>query len=137
MDWGIRHLEFVLKPVLDLVGIPAQGFYDLSTVRCREFNEQIPDALTVRYFSVAGEHNGDPNRPEWLLPYNIVLQTEGPNDGIVSVQSATYGEFITSWPSDHLGLVNWNNGLWPANTEYQAKGSLFGRVLGRLTDEGY
>jgi triacylglycerol lipase len=137
MDWGVRHVGALIRPVLDLVGVPVQGFYDLTTAACRAFNEKVPDAVTVRYFSVAGEFNGDPARPEWLVPYSIVLAAEGPNDGVVSVQSATWGELIATWPGDHLALVNWNNGLWPATTLYPDEGTLFARILGRLADEGF
>src|SRR6516162_8287505 len=51
-DWGVSRLERFVKPLLDLFSVPHQAFYDLTTQKCREFNEQVPDAANVRYFSV-------------------------------------------------------------------------------------
>jgi triacylglycerol lipase len=106
-DWGIRRLGRLVKPLLQLFGIPTQGFYDLTTDACRRFNDEVPDAPGVRYFSVAGRHHGQLHNPEWLLPYNIVLQAEGANDGVVSLTSARHGESLEVWEGDHLSLVNW------------------------------
>jgi triacylglycerol lipase len=47
--------------------------------------------------------------PEWVLPYQIVNRAEGPNDGVVSVASAKWGEHTDLWDGDHLNLVNWPN----------------------------
>jgi triacylglycerol lipase len=136
-DWSIHKLERFVKPILDWFGIPQQAFYDLTTTRCREFNTQVPDVSTVRYFSVAGRHEGDWWTPEWQLPHQIVLQVEGPNDGVVSVTSATYGETIDIWDGDHLSLVT-----WPAFTSL-ARGRVFDRaadytaLICRLADAGF
>ena len=35
---------------------------------------------------------------------DIVLEHEGPNDGLVSSQSASWGENITTWQADHAHL---------------------------------
>ena len=132
-DWGISRLERIVKPVLDLFDFPYQAFYDLTTAKCREFNEQAPDAPTVRYFSVAGRH------PEtgWLgrmqLLHQIVRAAEGPNDGVVSVASATYGEGCEEWEGDHLSLVNWTDPAGPRADRQQD----YARLVGRLADEGF
>ncbi len=65
----------------------------------------------VRYFSVAGKHDGHFLNAEFFLPYRIVLDKEGPNDGVVSVASAQYGERLDLWEGDHFSLVNWFNPL--------------------------
>jgi triacylglycerol lipase len=105
-DWAIRRLERLCKPLCHWLGIPVQGFYDLTVAGARRLNELLPDAPGVRYFSVAGLYPGG-LVPEWLLSHRVVLDTEGPNDGIVSVASARYGEDLGTWPGDHLRLVNW------------------------------
>ena len=84
-----------------------QTFYDLTRASCKAFNEKTPDVPSVRYFSVAGRHDGHFLHPEWLLPYGIVKEAEGDNDGIVAVESAKYGEQFDIWEGDHLRLVNW------------------------------
>ncbi len=136
-DWGVRNLEAMLKPLLHMFGIPRQAFYDLTRASCRQFNEAVPDAPGVRYFSVAGRYEGNWRSPEWLMSHRIVKQEEGDNDGVVSVTSATYGERIEVWEGDHLSLVNWPHpaskalGLWKDRTPQ------FAALLRRLAEEGY
>jgi triacylglycerol lipase len=136
-DWGVRHLERIVTPIFNWLGIPQQAFHDLTTTRCREFNEQVPDAANVRYYSVAGRHEGTWRSPEWMVPHQIVLQAEGPNDGVVSVASATYGEGMEIWPGDHLSLVNMVNsinlGLGPRPDRLPD----YAALIRRLADAGY
>ncbi len=136
-DWAIARLERVVKPVLDFLCLPAQGFYDLTTANCRAFNEQVPNVPGVRYFSVAGKHDGNLFTPEWLLPYYIVLASEGPNDGVVSVASASYGEHVHVWEGDHFSLVNWPHPLGQNRGFWRDPLLLYGPILQRLADEGF
>jgi triacylglycerol lipase len=136
-DWGVRHLERFVKPLLDWFGIPKQAFYDLTTAKCRAFNDQVPDSASVRYFSVAGRHEGTWRNPEWQVPHQIVLRAEGPNDGLVSVASASYGEATDIWEGDHISLINWaalsnaSRGRLPNRApEYTA-------LIRRLVDAGF
>ena len=41
--------------------------------------------------------------------HDIVLESEGPNDGLVSSQSASWGEYITTWQADHAQQIGWFN----------------------------
>ena len=72
----------------------------------------------MRYASVAGRCETAWVGLEWAVPHGIVNRAEGPNDGVVSVASAAWGERTEVWPGDHLNLVNWPNriakrrGLW-------------------------
>jgi len=136
-DWGIRRLERLVKPLLHMIGIPTQGFYDLTTDRCEPFNAHVPDVARVRYFSVAGRHDGHYSSPEWLLPYNIVLEKEGPNDGVVSLASATYGECLDVWDGDHLSLVNWVGTMARNRGPSSEPAARYGLLLGRLADAGF
>lgn len=136
-DWGLRRFERFLKPVFEAFAIPAQGFYDLTRAKCREFNEQVPDAPGVRYFAVAGRHKKHPLYPEWHLPHQIVLREEGPNDGLVSVASATYGEDTQVWEGDHLSLVNWSNRRSRPKGEEGDLLPKYVRLIRRLKDEGF
>jgi triacylglycerol lipase len=136
-DWGVRRLGRILRPVFDLFDVPSQAFDDLTTARCREFNAQVPDAPGVRYFSVAGQHQGDWVVPEWHLPFQIVFQAEGPNDGIVSVASASYGESTEVWEGDHLSLINWPNRRARLRGLPQDRTADFARLIRRLADEGF
>lgn len=132
-DWGIRRLARLGRPVLDFLGMPAEAFYDLTRARCAAFNLAVPDAPSVRYFSVAGRHDGNWHNPEWLLPYHIVTRLEGPNDGVVAVASARHGEHFEVWEGDHLSLINW---LHPLDAHGDAA-PRYARLLRRLADLGY
>jgi triacylglycerol lipase len=132
-DWGIRRLERILKPILEMMGFPYQAFYDLTTRSCEKFNQEVPDRHGVRYFSVAGKHPENGWYDRMRLTHDFVKQTEGPNDGIVSVASATYGESCEVWDGDHLNLVN-----WPApGGQPVDRRSDYARLLGRLADAGF
>ncbi len=117
-DWGVRRLSRILGPVLRWMGISAEAFYDLTTESCQRFNEEVVDAPGVLYRSVAGQCSKPLVGLGWLFPWRLVHENEGPNDGVVSVTSATYGKSCEVWNADHLNLVNWVNrkakarGLW-------------------------
>jgi triacylglycerol lipase len=134
-DWGLRRFALVLRPIFDLLGVPGQAFYDLSTANCRAFNEQTPDAPTVRYFSVAGEHEKSWLSPHWHVPHQMVSKAEGPNDGIVSVTSASYGESVSVWDGDHLSLINCRNPLEFGRVPERT--AQYGALVRRLADEGF
>ncbi len=136
-DWSVGRLARLLKPVFQLLGVPAQAFYDVTTTSCCRFNELVKDAPAVRYFSVAGRHNGSLLHPEWLLPHSIVFKSEGPNDGVVSVQSATWGESTDIWPGDHFSLVNWLH-PWSVNRSFwRDPAPRYGPLVRRLAAEGF
>jgi triacylglycerol lipase len=136
-DWGVRCLDRLVRPVFRLFGWCCDAFYDLTTMACAAFNATVPDSPRVRYFSVAGRCEGSWLGPGWRFPWGIVRKTEGENDGVVSVASASYGESTEIWAGDHLNLVNWPNmqarcrGLW------RDRAHDYGRLVRRLADEGF
>jgi triacylglycerol lipase len=135
-DWGIRRLERVVGPVLRLLGVPTGAFHDLTTEGARRLGDQMPDVPAVRYFSIAGRYAGGFD-PQWLLPHTIVSKEEGPNDGVVSVASAHYGESLDVWDGDHLSLVNWVGVFRQACGRWQDRSELYARLVGRLVQAGY
>jgi triacylglycerol lipase len=136
-DWGINRLERLLRPFFVMFGVPAQAFYDLTTVNCRVLNEQAPDAPGVRYFSVAGRHDGNWLTPEWYLSHGLVHRYEGDNDGVVSVASAQWGESLEVWEGDHFSLVNWLNPFARNRGWGRDLAPRFGPLLRRLADAGF
>jgi len=136
-DWGVKRLARLLMPMLKGIGIPYEAFFDLTTTRCRQFNDQTPDSPQVRYFSVAGFHEGGWHSPEWHLSHSIVTGKEGSNDGIVSVTSATYGESCEIWKGDHISLINWRNPLSQYRGKCQERTPQYTALVQRLADEGY
>jgi triacylglycerol lipase len=136
-DWGVSRFARLLEPLFRFLFIPFQAFHDLTTDGCRRFNEDVPNVPGVRYFSVAGKCDRALLGPEWWFPFRLVEKAEGPNDGVVSVASATWGEHTDLWPGDHLNLVNWPNrhalrkGMWPSLAPD------YGRIVRRLAQEGF
>jgi triacylglycerol lipase len=90
-----------------ILNISPDAFYDLTTENCSRFNEAVKDVPGIRYLSIAGQCDRSSLGRFWHLPWRVVFDREGPNDGVVSVNSARYGERCDVWDADHLNLVNW------------------------------
>ncbi len=81
---------------------------DLGRESMAAFNEGTPDDPQVRYFSIAGDK---PIRQMDLIlrhSARLLARAEGPNDGLVSVRSAAWGEASLIWPCDHIDMVGWS-----------------------------
>jgi triacylglycerol lipase len=135
-DWGVRRLARCLRPVFQFLGLPYEAFYDLTVARCAQFNRDTPDAPGVRYLSVAGNLRLGWHVPEWIVPARIVQVAEGPNDGVVSIASARWGEDCEVWEGDHLNLVNWPRRLMPSRPRIDHTIDYI-RMVRRLADEGF
>lgn len=136
-DWGIQTLAWMVRPTLEFLGVPIQAFYDLTTASCARFNANVLDVPGVRYFSVAAQHDGNFLSPEWLVPYHIVLKSEGHNDGVVSVSSAKFGEDLAVWEGDHMSLVNWLHPTATVRGVSRNTEQRYGSLIQRLADEGF
>jgi triacylglycerol lipase len=118
-DWALGKFARFFLPLLRMLKIPHAAFHDLTTVACAEFNQETPNAPGVTYRSVAGICDQEWMAPGWRMSSLIVGKNEGPNDGIVSQASASWGQETILWQGDHLNLVNWPNrkmakqGTWP------------------------
>ena len=89
-DFGLARGDAAID-LLQALGIDLEGFRDLSTAACREFNERAEDSETanpVRYqvYSSFQEKSKvvQPLQPSWQI---IQDQGEGDNDGLVPVTS--------------------------------------------------
>jgi triacylglycerol lipase len=126
----------LLRPLFEFANVPYEAFFDLTVDRCAAFNRLTPDAPGVRYFSVAGDFRPHWLTPEWQLPARILARTEGPNDGVVSVASASWGEDCTHWDGDHLNLINWKHSWTPAHRQ-KDRAPDYTALVRRLADEGF
>jgi triacylglycerol lipase len=133
-DWGVGNFGPLVAPFFQMLGVSHEAFRDLTTAACRRFNETVPDAPGVRYFSVAGVCEGPLVGPEWKLPHGIVSRAEGPNDGVVSVASASWGEHTDVWEGDHLNLVNWPNRLARRRGLWESLAPDYGRIVRRIAE---
>ncbi len=94
--------------LLDRVGLDHHGFLDLTRQAAARFNRRNPAPDWLPIFSIGG----DPVPGEICWPlrrlHEVLDEVEGPNDGLVSVRSATaFGEPLDPWPLDHLRQMNW------------------------------
>ena len=133
-DWGVKHFGRLVAPLFQALGLSRQAFLDLTTAVCRRFNETVRDVPGVRYFSVAGVCEGPWVGPEWRFPHGIVSRAEGPNDGVVSVASAAWGEHTDVWDGDHLNLVNWPNRQARKQGVWESLAPDYGRIVRRIAD---
>jgi triacylglycerol lipase len=94
--------------LLEGLKIDTQGCLDVTRMAARRFNERFAPPASIPCFSVAG----DPLAQNVCWPlrrlYEVLAEIEGPNDGLVSVESANaFGRPLPCWPVDHLRQVNW------------------------------
>ena len=92
--------------LMKLLSLDVRAISDLTTESCARFNEKVPDHPDVRYFSISACRPWH-HMPPFLLPsYKVIHDLEGDNDGMVSVQSAEWGQHLETWPADHLHVIN-------------------------------
>ena len=111
-----------LQAALEQAGIHVGGLRNLTTEGVRQFNEEFRDDPRTKKFSVAGKGRGVklgglPAVDTCLalgLPHRIIRErTGGENDGLVSVDSATWGEGPELWRADHADEIGHNLDLGP------------------------
>ncbi|CAA7268008.1 unnamed protein product [Cyclocybe aegerita] len=108
---GRTNMPSVLS-LLDLLpngGGDGKAFECLTLASMRRFNEETPDVEGVRYFSWGAVY--EPGLIDtWKWPHTVILEREGPNDGLVSVESSKWGTYLgTLSQVNHLDLVGWIN----------------------------
>ncbi len=110
-DWGIRNLNRVID-LVGRVGVDIRGFRDLTTWKCRRFNHEaghFERRNGVKYRTYAGVQSHDRVCAALRFPHRLIQQREGPNDGLVSLRSATWREdlFVEQIEADHLNEIGW------------------------------
>ncbi|MCA9659494.1 MAG: hypothetical protein KC486_14200 [Myxococcales bacterium] len=109
------------------------SFYSLSEAyMTEEFNPQNPDDPDVAYISYTGytcaaidfldpdKHCNDYVDPLILAGYNILKLARGPNDGLVTVESAEWGDYRGEMIADHIDEVGQIAGLTDADFDHKA-----------------
>ncbi|KAG6854226.1 hypothetical protein C0991_009244 [Blastosporella zonata] len=108
---GPSRMPSILS-LLDLLpngGGDGKAFQCLTLDSMRKFNQDTPDVPGVRYFSWGAVY--EPGLIDtWKWPHSVILEKEGPNDGLVSVESSKWGTYLgTLQHVNHLDLVGWIN----------------------------
>jgi triacylglycerol lipase len=103
-DWFTANFRqrIPLLLAMEALGINVDGFRDCRLELCREFNANTPDVPGVHYFSYGGETTSARLSPVLRRAWNILTPVEGPNDGMVSVASAHWGEYLGTVHADHF-----------------------------------
>jgi triacylglycerol lipase len=107
-DWCLRNLGERLGAMkfIRMLNLDLQAASDLTIANCARFNDQVPDSPRVRYFSISASRPWHRVPPFFFHSHQVIRQAEGENDGLVSVQSAKWGEHLGTWPADHLHVIN-------------------------------
>ncbi|KAG9110573.1 hypothetical protein FRC07_008175 [Ceratobasidium sp. 392] len=119
---GRQHLPgFVsLMDKLPIGGGDGKAFESLTLESMRKFNQETPDDSNVHYFSWGAKFEpGILDALGFGFSHKIILQKEGPNDGLVSVKSARWGTYLGTLDGvNHLELVGWVNQARNTITEW-------------------
>jgi len=109
-DWGtdLFGKKLYIENIMKFAKIPYDSFYQLTPkYLTEEFNPNIKDVTGVDYFSWSARKS---NMPLWNPLYYFwskLHKLEGENDGLVSVESAQWGNWRGTVLCDHLELINW------------------------------
>jgi triacylglycerol lipase len=106
-NWMLHHLGRIgILRMADRLGFDLSAGPDLTTEGCAAFNESVSDVPGVRYVSVSARRPWSKMPPFALHAHSVISALEGDNDGLVSVQSSTWGEHRGVWEADHWHAIN-------------------------------
>lgn len=97
--WLVHYVERRYNALFSMLGDDKPDFLagvrDLTASACAKFNEMVPDAPGVYYQSIMSKMH---NHRSAFFPLNISYllskKYEGDNDGLVSVSSAAWGNYL-------------------------------------------
>jgi triacylglycerol lipase len=100
----MRHVYRVLQ----ILRLDHAGFLDVTRESACKFDRSTPAPSHVPCFSLAGNPSFEEICPP-LRRFHVMMERwEGPNDGLVSMESALgFGTPLPPWPLDHLRQMNW------------------------------
>jgi triacylglycerol lipase len=131
-DWGVRRGAEALA-LLEFLGIDSlDGFQDLTTDACREFDAKarpFEEWCGVEFQTYAGTQELRLVFAPLQVPWFVIHENEGANDGLVSLESARWRApyFKDRLDADHLNQVGW----WDPNEAARFFPSLGGALLSR------
>ena len=111
---GSSYAEFALETIhkydayrfMRRIRIGLSGCKDLTRPAVAAFNEATPNHPDVKYFSVSAQTPWRFMSPFLMHGHRVVSRIEGPNDGMVAVESAKWGQHLGTWDGDHLHVVD-------------------------------
>lgn len=136
-DWFLAHYRdrVPLLLALEALGFNVDGFRDCTPEACRQFNAVTPDVPGVRYFSYGGDVPQSRVSPALRRGWSLLTSTEGPNDGMVSIRSSHWGEYLGTLHADHFAQTP--DGLYlRAGEDFDALG-FYSRLVEDLARRGF
>jgi len=130
-DWFIKNIgdRIYLENLLNILPFESGAHKNLTTKWVQEeFNPSNQDHPDVKYYSLAGVKE-IPLTHILYIPHRIITNSEGINDGLVSVESAKWGEFLGVIPLDHAEQINWSK-------NYDAR-ILYRNIVNFITEKGF
>jgi len=135
-----------ITEALDLgAGELVEATRSVTTEAMEEFNATVPDSEHTTYYSWSARtcgyaewicqsnYDGEVVRPMFWASYRLVDAIAGPNDGLVPIDSAQWGEHLGTLSADHLdeiGLFFGETGTFDHRAFYLSEAQ-------RLANEGF
>jgi triacylglycerol lipase len=105
-DYALRNMTRLgVSRFFKLLNLDFTAVEDLTLASCQRFNESTTNHPAVRYFSISAACQSSDLPPWSRRAHRIIFKNEGPNDGLVSIRSATFGEHLATWPTTHWKLL--------------------------------
>lgn len=100
-----------LYGLFERAGLGTGAFAQLTRAYMMDtFNPGTPDQEKTQYFSYGATCDEPPLLSPFRQPWRVIREAEGPNDGLVSVESSRWGAYRgTLVGVSHLDLINWSN----------------------------
>lgn len=132
-DWIIAMTDAIGLERLfqaQILPFPMEGHHHVTPKFMKDvFNPQTPDHPDVAYFSMGGSKKIARTHPLFICQ-RILSKYEGlENDGLVSVESSKWGEYLETLDMDHAAMINWSY-------QYDAR-ELYRRLVNLLRDKGF
>jgi triacylglycerol lipase len=136
-DWFIANYRnrVPLLLAMQAMGVNVDGFRDCKPSACTAFNAATPDMPGVTYFSYGGAVSQSRVTPFLRRAWTLLTPVEGANDGMVSVASARWGEYLGTIAADHFAQTPDAAFIRPGE-DFDAAGFCFG-VVEELARRGF
>jgi triacylglycerol lipase len=136
-DWLLVNFRqrLPLLWALEALGTNLDGFQDCRPEACRAFNARTPNHPAVRYFSFGGAVPTARVTPCLRRAWCLLAAAEGANDGMVSVASARWGDYLDTIPADHFAQTPDQTNVRPGE-DFDAGGFVC-RLLEDLARRGF
>lgn len=128
-----------LTQALAHLGIALTALGNLTSGFTATFNAAHPDAPGVKYFSYAGVGVESRVLKPAVEYIEFVAPTaaDRPNDGVVSVTSATCGRFMgPTWAADHFSELGYQLNTPPFHSRFDHLGAIRGIVANATKEDG-